>query len=312
MRSAATKLWKSLRTSCQDSEIFPQTPGTRRSNANENPDIPAYHGWRALVVSYDYVEKVAEQIGDAVAAAGTHRTFSLTTFERIIGFAAWSVLAMYCSPCFFPGFASAQNNPNNATLFSRSLGTKEDPSRSVEHLFGPQGVDGVGTSILDAVQNHIQGQNIGDEVLSDQNSNSSFSSYYRSYYFTHYFGETTNENDDMYSPEVREHIAERVAAYQAVNSISGALLDSPISNVYREFTETVLYYRDFLTMRVSRNSSGSYDIGQHASKKNQVIEFRLNANVQRGIEPTVKFGEDFSLKYDAIEKAPIFEYHVNF
>lgn len=149
-----------------------------------------------------------------------------------------------------------------------------------------------------------------DDLVLLRDEPQAYSSQYRAFY-NMYFA-----HDDLsfeyLDPELVDELSRRVALYQSAVTLSDLLKRSPVGNIYRRLTDSIVEYREYITLRVRRSGGGDLSLGRSGPRDTELLEFRVNANPQRGIEPRLRLIDDFLLKYDTIAGGAVLEYNVNF
>lgn len=170
------------------------------------------------------------------------------------------------------------------------------------------GTDALNSSLSRAVSDQLQLDTFDDLAMMSEKQQA-YSSQYRAFANLYL---SDHHSSALYDEELVNDLAQRVAAYQSAVTLGDYLNRSPIGNVYRRVLDSLAEYREHVTLRVGRKADGSVGVIERRNRKHQLLEFKLNANPTRGVEPRLRVIDDFVLKYDTIADATLIEYNISF
>lgn len=163
-------------------------------------------------------------------------------------------------------------------------------------------------SLSRAVTDQFQLDTVDDIVLTHEKRDL-YSSQYRA--FEQFYISDTHSSA-LYDEELASQVSQRIAVYEGTVTLADILARSPVGNVYRRIIDSLTEYREHVTLRLGREADGKLGFVDRHTGSRQLLEFKLNANPSRGVEPRLRVYDDFLLKYDSIAGAALIEYNLSF
>lgn len=115
--------------------------------------------------------------------------------------------------------------------------------------------------------------------------------------------------DDV-DPELTRRVAEKALAIQSGRSLSSLLAGSELKSTYRQLLTSLDTLQN--TFKYSLQDAGGDLKFSRVSKGKKLLELKLEFNLKQGVDPQVRLGNNFRLRYDYLDRTPMFEYGFSF
>ncbi len=118
-------------------------------------------------------------------------------------------------------------------------------------------------------------------------------------------------------------LTQKLILFQTARTVSKAIVGTPLERHYKRLVRIARKARDYTTFRLVNSSKGDLDVTrgtsseEHSSSseksssvetKDELIEFKLHASANNGIEPRLKFSDNLMLRLDPLHGDALMEY----
>lgn len=110
----------------------------------------------------------------------------------------------------------------------------------------------------------------------------------------------------------RTQFTERVLIYQSTRSITKFLLESPLEPLYQAIANGFKRIGNYTTLNLVKSSDGSLGLKQGEANDGNLLQFKVHASVNDGIEPRVTLKDLLSLRYDPVHQDALLEIRHDF
>ncbi|MFN8388704.1 MAG: hypothetical protein U0136_00265 [Bdellovibrionota bacterium] len=148
------------------------------------------------------------------------------------------------------------------------------------------------------------------EILEDHRSGADFFADYRTPFYLSYVSEVVPIGD--FEDWDSRSTAQKVFIYQAATTLSKAIVNSALEPLYRDVLDGLRWFGDYTSLRFRQKDDGSLRVGNTKSGEKPLFELKLNVSANNGVEPRLKIGRDFCLRYDVIHDETVMEFRRNF
>lgn len=111
-------------------------------------------------------------------------------------------------------------------------------------------------------------------------------------------------------PDRTRRIGEKALAIQSGRSLAEVLDHSELQPVFFSIKQEMEGIKRLFGFSL-QNVGHGYAVSRDPRGK-KLVEFGIEFNLKRGIDPQIRLGEKFRLRYDFVDQRPIFEFATNF
>jgi hypothetical protein len=115
--------------------------------------------------------------------------------------------------------------------------------------------------------------------------------------------------DDV-DPYKTRRVVEKAFAIQSARTISRVLQKSELAPAYRAFLRGVKSVQDFC--RYSVQDTGEDITVAKETRGDKLLEFNMQFNLKQGVDPQIRVGDSFRLRWDYSASRTLFEYSLDF
>ena len=205
---------------------------------------------------------------------------------------------------------AAQNESNSKSLINaRAAGTVERMFRGRRQSERTKRVVSRYSRRQPSLVHSLQLDSVEGLLVKNRSTSQSFSSFRRVAYLS--YVQDVIDVEELFEID-NSTAAQKLLLFEGLRFSNEHIFKPLAGHLYDEVVQRLRTLRDYTTVGVVKNDSGSLGVQRGLSREERLLEFKVHASARYGLEPRLRFDENLVLRHRPLAQETLLEFSFDF